>query len=178
MLDRSKSATCDSLECKSKLFYVFTGKTRKKGKKKQLGVWRGLQCLQYSLARGYFEVVDRRDRAAFMPILQRVLQPGTEIHSDDWGAYSNLPAHAPTVQTRQVVVCAANFVDPVTGVHKQEVESAWSRLKYKVKMRKGVRNYDLQSFLNEHMWRDWRGDANVFDNIIPVISRYFANTPV
>ena len=138
----------------------------------------GVVSTAYSPARGYFEVVDRRDRATLMPILQRVLLPGTEVHSDDWGAYSNLPAHAPTVQTHRVVVHVANFVDPVTGVHTQEVESAWCRLKYKVKMRKGVRNYDLQSFLNEHMWRDWRGDANVFDNIIPVISRYFTNTPV
>ena len=73
---------------------------------------------------------------------------------------------------------AGNFLDPVTGVHTQEVESAWSRLKYKVRMRKGVKNYDLQSFFNEHMWRDWRGGTNVFDNIIPVISRYFANNPV
>ena len=138
----------------------------------------GVVSTAYSPARGYFEVVDRRDRATLMPILQRVLLPGTEIHSDDWGAYYNLPAHAPTVQTHRVVVHAANFVDPVTAVHTQEIESAWSRLKYKVKMRKGVRNYDLQSFLNEHMWRDWRGNADVFDNVIPVISRYFANNPV
>ena len=90
-----------------------------------------------------------------------------------------MPAHAPTVQTHRVVVHAANFVDPVTCVHTQEVESAWSRLKYKVKMRKGVRNYDLQSFLNEHMWRDWRGDADVFDSITPVITRYFGEeTPM
>ena len=138
----------------------------------------GVVSTAYSPARGYFEVVDRRDRATLMPILQRVLLPGTKVHSDDWGAYSNLPAHAPTVQNHRVVVHAANFADPVTGVHTQEVESAWSRLKYKVKTRKGVRNYDLQSFLNEHMWRDWRGNADVFDNIIPVISRYFANNPV
>ena len=138
----------------------------------------GVVSTAYSPARGYFEVVDRRDRATLMPILQRVLLPGTEVHSDDWGAYSNLPAHAATVQTHRVVVHAANFLDPVTGVHTQEVESAWSRLKYKMKMRKGVRNYDLQSFLNEHMWRDWRGDVDVFDSIIPVISRYFANNPV
>ena len=138
----------------------------------------GVVSTAYSPARGYFEVVDRRDRATLMPILQRVLLPGTEIHSDDWGAYSNLPAHTPSVQTHGVVVHAANFVDPVTGVHTQEVESAWSRLKYKVKMRKGISNYDLQSFLNEHMWRDWRGGADVFENILHVISRYFANNPV
>ena len=50
----------------------------------------GVVSTAYSPARGYFEVVDRRDRATLMPILQRVLLPGTEIHSDDLGDYSNL----------------------------------------------------------------------------------------
>ncbi|XP_067051263.1 uncharacterized protein [Acropora muricata] len=138
----------------------------------------GVVCTAYSPARGYFEVVDRRDRDTLMPILQRVLLPGTEVHSDDWGAYFNMPAHAPNVQTHRVVVHTANFVDPVTGVHTQEVESAWARLKYKVKMRKGVRHYDLQSFLNEHMWRDWRGENDVFTNFLQVLSRYYNNPPV
>ena len=97
----------------------------------------------YSPARGYFEVVERRDRASLISILQKVLLPGTEVHNGDWGAYFNLTAHAATVQTHQVVVHAANFVDPVISVHTQEVESAWSRLKYKVKIRKGVRSYNL-----------------------------------
>ena len=132
----------------------------------------------FTPARGYFQVVRRRDRATLIPILQRVLLPGTEVHSDDWGAYTNLPMHAPNVQTHQVVVHAANFVDPVTGVHTQEVESAWNRLKYKVKMQKGVRNYNLQAFLNEHMWRDWRGADDVFGTFIPVLPRYFTNNPV
>ena len=131
----------------------------------------GVVSTRYSTARGYFEVVERRDRASLIPILQRVLLPGTEVHSDDWGAHFNITAHAATVQTHGVVVHAANFVNPVTGVHTQKEESAWSRLKYKVKMRKGVRNYNLQSFLNEHMWRDWIGEADVFNNIIEVLTR-------
>ena len=138
----------------------------------------GVVLTRYSPARGYFEVLERRDRASLIPILQRVLLPGTEVHSDNWGAHFNITAHAATVQTHGVVVHAANFVDPVTGVHTQEEESAWSRLKYKVKMRKGVSNYNLQSFLNEHMWRDWRGEADAFNNIIEVLMRYFTSNPV
>ena len=45
----------------------------------------GVVSTAYSPARGYFEVVERKDRATLMPILQRVLLPGTEVHSDDWG---------------------------------------------------------------------------------------------
>ena len=125
----------------------------------------GVVSTRYSPARGYFEVVERRDRASLIPILQRVLLPGTEVHSDDWEAHFNITAHAATVQTHRVVVRAANFVDPVTGVHTQEEE-------------KGVSNYNLQSFLNEHMWRDWRGEADAFNNIIEVLMRYFTSNPV
>ena len=82
----------------------------------------GVVPTRYSPARGYFEVLERRDRASLIPILQRVLLPGTEVHSDNWGAYFNLTAHAATVQTHRVVVHGANFVDPVTGVYTQEVE--------------------------------------------------------
>ncbi|CAH3114986.1 unnamed protein product, partial [Pocillopora meandrina] len=36
--------------------------------------------------------ISRLDRASLIPILQRVLLPCTEVHSDDWGACSNLTA--------------------------------------------------------------------------------------
>ena len=111
----------------------------------------GVVTTAYTPARGYFEVVHRRDRPTLTRILQRVLWPGTEVHSDDWGAYQNLPVHAPNVNVHRVVVHVDNFVDPVTGVHTQEVESAWNRLKYKMKNQKGVRSNDLQPFLNEFM---------------------------
>ena len=50
------------------------------------------------------------------------------MHSDDWEAYNRLVG-LPNVSAHEVVVHANNFVDPRTGVHTQEVESAWSQLK-------------------------------------------------
>ena len=47
----------------------------------------------------------------------------------------------------------------------QEVESAWSRLKYYIKREKGICELDLQDFLNEEMWRQWRGLDLVFENV-------------
>ena len=80
-------------------------------------------------ARGYYEVVVSRDCATLLPILARCLQPGSEVYTDDWGAYRNLEQHLPN-QVRQhcVVVHADNFVDQVTGAHTQEAESAWANL--------------------------------------------------
>lgn len=89
----------------------------------------------------------RRDRATLSQILQRVFLPGTEVHTDDWDAYHNLHRHVPNVAVHRVVVHQDIFVDPLTGIHTQEAESAWARLKYHVKREKGVRGCDIQSFL-------------------------------
>lgn len=118
----------------------------------------GIVSCANSPARGYFQVVDRRNTATLLPIIQRCLLPGTEVHSDDWAAYRRLQL-LPNVNRHRVVVHAHNFVDPQTGVHTQEVESAWSQLKLGQKRRKGLRRGDLQSYLDERMWRQWRGGS-------------------
>ena len=76
-------------------------------------------------SRGYYEVVEKLDRATLLPILAKCLQPGSEVHTDDWGAYDNLEQYLPHLVLRhRIVVHADNFVDPATGVHTQEAESA------------------------------------------------------
>lgn len=146
-----------------------------RGRRARDEVWVfGLICTEYTPCRGYFQVVPRRDRATLVPILKRVLLPGSELHSDDWGAYRNLPRDVPNVTVHRTVVHKNNFVDPLTGVHTQEVESARSQLKYHVKReKKGIRRADIQDFLNEEMWRQWSGLGTVFENIIPVIAQYY-----
>lgn len=115
----------------------------------------------------------RRDRATLCQILQRVLLPGSEVHTDDWGAYRNLDRHVANVAVHRTVVHQDNFVDPLTGIHTQEAESAWARLKYHVKREKGIRSEDIPGFLNEQMWRDWRGVVNVLHNVILLIANYY-----
>ena len=38
----------------------------------------------------YMQTVDKRDVDTLLPIIQRVVQPGTIIHSDQWRAYGIL----------------------------------------------------------------------------------------
>ena len=82
----------------------------------------------YNPARGYFQVVDRRNAATLLPIIQRCIRPGTEVHSDDWAAYRRVAA-LPNVSSHRVVVHRHNFVDPRTGVHRIRLEptQAWSK---------------------------------------------------
>lgn len=127
-------------------------------------------------AKGYYEVVEKRDRATLLPIIAKCLQPGSEVYTDDWGAYRRLEQHLPNhVARHRVVVHAHNFVDPLTGVHTQEVESSWANLKEGIKRRKGVSKADLQSYLDDRMWRQWRGIDNVIANFLSVLAAQFNN---
>ena len=127
-------------------------------------------------ARGYYEVVEKRDRATLLPIIAKCLQPRSKVQTDDWGAYRRLKQHLPNHLARhRVVVHANNFVDPLTGVHTQEVESSWANLKEGIKRQKGVSKADLQSYLNDRMWRQWRGLDNVIANFLPVLAAQFNN---
>lgn len=108
----------------------------------------------------------RRGTATLLPVEQRCLLRGTEVHTDDWAAYNQLIG-SQKVSAHQVVVHVHNFVDPRTGVHAQEVESAWSTLKLGRNRRKGLRRQDIQFYLDERVWRQWRGGS--YD----VIMRHF-----
>jgi len=130
-------------------------------------------------ARGYYEVVESRDRATLLPILQKCLRPGSEVYTDDWGAYRNLEQHLPNhVARHRVVVHADNFADPVTGVHTQEAESAWANLKGPLKGRRGISRDDLQAYLDDRMWRQWRGLDNIVTNFLPVLSSQYRDYTV
>ena len=79
-----------------------------------MGIWHYYDRIQSS--EGLFTIVDRRDAATLFPIIEQCLLPGSEVHTDDWGAYRN-PARLPNFRRHKVVVHARNFADPHTGVH-------------------------------------------------------------
>ena len=117
----------------------------------------GIVTTEFSPARRYFQVVERRDIATLDPIITKCIRPGTEVFTDDWAAYRGMAGRINNVAAHRVVVHARHFVDPVTGVHTQEIESCWNSLKLEQKTRRGIRKSDLQSYLDERMWRQWRG---------------------
>lgn len=119
----------------------------------------GLFDTQYQPARPYLQLVRRRNAATLLPIIQRKVQPGSVVHTDEWAAYRRmqraLGLHHRTVNH------SVNFVDPVTGVHTQHAESNWSVAKDKFKKMKGNTNPNfLQEYLKEFMWRRWHGEPH------------------
>lgn len=101
------------------------------------------------------------------------------MYTDDWGAYRNLQRHLPNrVARHRVVVHSENFVDPATGIHTQEAESAWANLKMPLKARQGISHDDLQAYLDDRMWRQWRGLDDIIANFLPVLASQYTNCTV
>lgn len=138
----------------------------------------GIVTTDFSPARGYFQVVERRDIATLDPIISKCIRPETEVYTDDWASYRGMEHRINNVAAHRIVVHARHFVDPVTGVHTQEVESCWNNLKLGQKIRRGMKKEDLQSYLDEQMWRQWRGGPHrqIMQNFLEILPLQYAIT--
>ena len=102
------------------------------------------------------EIVPDRLARTLLPIIQQHVQSRTIVHSDEWAAY-NCVQQLASVAQHGVVNHTLHFVDPATGVHTQNVESYWNRVKTKFKRMKGVHESMISSYLDEFMWRERHG---------------------
>ena len=104
----------------------------------------------------------------------RTVRPGTTIWSDEWRANSRV-GHLPGVTSHGVVNHSLYFVEPVTGVHTQAIESYWNRVKTNFKRMKGVSGEQLPLHLDEFMWRERYGTSAglTLSNIIEHISEIY-----
>lgn len=80
----------------------------------------GLVDTSHTPAVGYMEMVQTRDAATLLGIIQGHVAPGTVIHSDQWRAYSQV-ASLPQVASHHTVNHSIQFVNPATGVHTQHI---------------------------------------------------------
>ena len=70
---------------------------------------------------------------------------------------------------------SVTFVDPVTGVHTQNAESYWNRVKTKLKRMKGCHAHQIPSYLDEFMWRERYGQSKrvAFNSIMRDIAHQY-----
>ena len=88
----------------------------------------------HKFALGYATIVESRSANVPIPIINQVVKAGNIIHSDEWKTYRSL---ADNDAYYYATVCHKyNFVDPISGVHTQHVESYNNRLKREIGARK------------------------------------------
>ena len=98
------------------------------------------------------EIVENRSAEALLPIIKKVVRPGSIIHSDMWRAYINIERDLGF--EHHTVNHSLHFVDPVTGIHTQSIESYWNKHKSEIKTMRGCKRSFLSSYLQEFMWRE------------------------
>ena len=113
----------------------------------------GMVDISVTPALGYMEIVAQRDAATLLPIIQQHVANGSTVWSDEWAAYNRI-ASLPNVSSHEVVNHSIEFVNRTTGVHTQNVESYWNRVKIKLKRMRGCHEHQLASYLDEFMYRE------------------------
>ena len=150
------------------------GRPRGRRARSQIWVFGMLETRPPAPGRGVYCVVPNRSRRTLTRIINHFLRGNNvTIHSDCWRGYLNLPNFVPRCALHQTVNHSRNFVDPITGAHIQGIESAWNRMKIRLKNAKGCRREYLQQFLNEHMWFDWKAGNDAFASICRAINDRF-----
>ena len=103
-----------------------------------------------------------RQANLLIPVLQRHVLPGTTIISDLWSAHHRISDFG---YIHQTVKHSRNFVDPVTGANINTIQSLWSKVKNRNRMKCGTSHKLLVTYLSEYRWRRKYG-TDPFTNIV------------
>lgn len=112
----------------------------------------GIADTTFTPAKVFLSIVENRKSSTLIPIIESICRPGTIIHSDQWSSYRSLSNNIRF--THHTVNHSRNFVDPIYGIHTQNIESYWNKVKLRIKNSKGCYGENLRSFLFECMYKD------------------------
>jgi hypothetical protein len=118
---------------------------------------------------GAIEFVENRSADVLLPLIQKHVKAGTEIHSDQWAAYNAIGSiNVDPPYVHKSVNHSLWFKDPVSGVHTNNVEAYWCSIKKRFKMLNGTSRALTASYLDEHMYRERYGRtySDMFNSIM------------
>ncbi|KAG0441041.1 hypothetical protein DMUE_1337, partial [Dictyocoela muelleri] len=96
--------------------------------------------------------VASRNASTLMPIIERVIRNNTTIHTDEWKSYNALSIHPEYIHRK--ITHKYHFVDPITGIHTQNVESFNNKLKLFIKSQKGCKEADRKNLITYFLFVD------------------------
>ena len=116
--------------------------------------------------RAFARVIPNKQASTLIPIICSQVASNSTIWTDAHLSYSSLASHNFIHGT----VCHKyNFINHLTSVNTQAVESFNNLLKRKIKERMGVRTDLRSTFLNEICWI-FNHSNNLFNDIIAIIT--------
>lgn len=121
---------------------------------------------------GWIQLVDNRDANTLLPIISSWCLPGSIVVSDGWAAYNRISELG---FEHRVVIHENNFVDPITGVHTNNVEAYWQRCKRKFKKIYGTSRALLPSHIDEFLWMERNGKTlkDKWDNTLLILKNNY-----
>ena len=117
----------------------------------------------------FMEVVPDRSTRTLMKVTERHVEPGTDIYHDSWPAYKFAAWGGASPWDDHVVNHHEGFVNPVTGVHTQNVERMWRSFKDKKVRAQGIPRDDAPGYCAEHLLRQQWKTGNPFEEAIKVM---------
>ena len=144
-----------------------------RGRAAEIPIWVcGIVDTSFKPSVGFMEIVENRGAEILLPIIQSVVRPGSIVRSDEWRSYRQIQGR--TGLSHRTVNHSINFVEPITGVHNQNIESYWNVKKTLIKKMLGCQRKLLHWYLQEYMWRDrFDRNNNAFDNIVGHINLFY-----
>jgi transposase-like protein len=94
--------------------------------------------------------VSSRDASTLLPFIRKHIAPGSIIHSDQWGAYTQLMAYG---WRHLTVNHSQKSVAPESGSHTQGVESFWNQIKRRLKFVYGSQDDLKERRICEYVYR-------------------------
>ena len=102
----------------------------------------------------------------YIPIIERIVRPGSIIHTDEARFYTRLKNEEYGF-THLTVCHKFNFVDSESGIHTQHVESWNNKLKSKIKIFRGLDEDKRENFLQEFQWLEHK--EHTFEEILQLL---------
>ena len=98
-----------------------------------------------------------------------------QLYAQTSGGRTQRVSNRTNVSSHQTVNHSIEFVNSVTGVHTEHIESYWNRTNIKLRRMRGCHENELLGYLDEFLWRERRGNTarEAFTNIMSDIATQY-----
>ena len=130
-----------------------------RGRSPREQVWAiGIADTSYTPSKCYFSILPDRTAVTLTNIITSVVREGSIIVTDAFSSYQKISDYKNYVH--QTVCHKYSFVDSLTGVHTQNIESNNNKLKLKIKSVRGLIGSKRADFLSEYNFLEYYKDSS------------------